>query len=77
MAEVVPDQIIHLASPFDAPTTAERHQCGTARTPPAGTCPAKGAPPLLEPQALQAIHADSSDPTRQDGPVPRHRRLRA
>jgi hypothetical protein len=59
VSEVVPDQIIHLASAFDAPTTATGASAGTPRTPPAGTCPAKGAPPLLEPQALQAIHADA------------------
>ena len=75
VAEVVPDQIIHLASPLDAPTSSERHRSGSGRTPPAGTCPAKGAPPLLEPQALQAIHADAV-PERRDGPVPRDRRLR-
>jgi hypothetical protein len=59
VAEVVPDQIIQLSSPFDAPATSSATSSGTPRTPPAGTCPAKGAPPLLEPQALSAIHADA------------------
>jgi hypothetical protein len=59
VSEVIPDQIIHLASPFDAPATPDGANSGAARTPPAGTCPAKGAPPLLEPQALQTIHADA------------------
>ena len=62
VAEVVPDQIIHLASPFDAPKSTTGHVTTAGRTPPPGTCPAAGSPPLLEPQALQAIHADSSDP---------------
>ena len=43
--------------------------------PPAGHLPGPGAPPLLEPQALSAIHADASDPERQNGPLPRDRRL--
>jgi hypothetical protein len=62
VSEVVPDQIIHLASPFDAPATPDTPGAtsSTARTPPAGTCPAPGAPPLLEPQALSDIHADSA-----------------
>jgi hypothetical protein len=63
VAKVVPDQIIKLASPFDAP--AASGASSASRTPPAGTCPAKGAPPLLEPQALGAIHADSTDPSAQ------------
>jgi len=61
VAKVVPDQIIKLASPFDAPPTAGAAGSGS-RTPPAGTCPAKGEPPLLEPQALTAIHADAATP---------------
>jgi Subtilase family/Peptidase inhibitor I9 len=60
VAEVVPDQIIRLASPFDAPSTPTT--TSTGRTPLAGTCPAPGAPPLLEPQALEDIGADSSNP---------------
>jgi hypothetical protein len=62
VAEVVPDQIIHLASPFDAPPAAGTATTTTGRTPPPGTCPAPGAPPLLEPQALEAINADSTTP---------------
>jgi hypothetical protein len=62
VAEVVPDQIIHLANSFDSPSTAKGPSTTAGRTPPPGTCPAVGAPPLLEPQALQAISADSSDP---------------
>jgi hypothetical protein len=61
VAEVVPDQIIKLDSPFDA-AAASSAASSTSRTPPAGTCPAKGAPPLLEPQALGAIHADATTP---------------
>jgi hypothetical protein len=64
VAKVVPDQIIKLASPFDAPASSGATS-SASRTPPAGTCPAKGAPPLLEPQALGAIHADSTDPNAQ------------
>ncbi|MGA2528204.1 MAG: S8 family serine peptidase [Acidimicrobiales bacterium] len=63
VAEVVPDQIIHLANSFDTPQTTKDPTTTTGRTPPPGTCPAPGAAPLLEPQALQAIGADSSDPT--------------
>jgi hypothetical protein len=62
VAEVVPDQIIRLSSPLD-PAAATSTTTAAARTPIAGTCPAPGAAPLLEPQALQAISADSSDPT--------------
>jgi len=62
VGEVVPDQIIQLASPFDAPRTPRQGSTPAGRTPPPGTCPAPGAPPLLEPQALQAIGADSTDP---------------
>ncbi len=62
VAEVVPDQIIRLASPFDASRTSRHGSTPAGRTPPPGTCPAPGAPPLLEPQALQAIGADSTDP---------------
>ena len=36
---------------------------GGGRTPVPGTCPAKGAPPLLEPEALQTMHVNSLDPT--------------
>ncbi|MGH9016911.1 MAG: S8 family serine peptidase, partial [Acidimicrobiales bacterium] len=64
VAEVVPDQVIHLASPLDAPSTAGGADSG-GRTPPAGTCPAKGAPPLLEPQALSTIGADATTPNAQ------------
>ena len=62
VAEVVPDQIIHLATPFDAPALVGSAATGTGRTPPAGTCPTSGAPPLLEPQAIQTINADSTTP---------------
>ena len=59
VAEVVPDQVINLQGPLDAPDTSS----GTAAMAPVpGTCNAKGAPPLLEPQALQTIGADSQDP---------------
>jgi hypothetical protein len=62
VSEVVPDQIIKLASPVDASSSTTS---GPTRTPPAGTCPAKGAPPLLEPQALEAIHANATTPNAQ------------
>jgi len=61
VAEVIPDQIIQLASPFNAASTTT-NPTASARTPVAGTCPAPGAPPLLEPQALQTISADSATP---------------
>jgi hypothetical protein len=60
VAEVVPDQIIKLASPFN---TAANGPASGGGTPVPGTCPAKGAAPLLEPQALQTTHTDSSDPS--------------
>ena len=62
VAEVVPDQIIQLASPFDAPSTGAATTTGASRTPVPGTCSANPSKPVLEPQALQAIHAASSDP---------------
>jgi len=59
VADVVPDQIIQLASPVDASSTS-----GTSagRTPVPGTCSSTPTAPALEPQALQTIHADSSNP---------------
>jgi Subtilase family/Peptidase inhibitor I9 len=65
VAEVVPDQIIQLANPFDAPNSSTGATVSTGRTPPAGACPAPGAPPLLEPQALEDIGADSASPNAQ------------
>jgi hypothetical protein len=59
VAEVIPDQIIKLGSALDAESFAAKSD---NLTPAPGTCPAPGAPPLLEPQALSTIHADSSDP---------------
>ena len=46
VAEVVPDQIIHLATPFTRPRRRSRPD----RTPVPGTCPAPSAPPLLSPR---------------------------
>jgi hypothetical protein len=60
VSEVVPDQIIHLASPLDSTSTPATSSAG--RTPVPGTCNAPGAPPLLEPQAISTIGADSSNP---------------
>ena len=60
VAEVVPDQIIKLASPFNATSTAA--PTAAARSPLPGTCSSSPTNPALEPQALQTIHADSSDP---------------
>ncbi len=58
VAEVVPDQIIQLASP--------QHSAGIQRREAAPPCRARARPiPTsreLAPQALQAIHADSSNP---------------
>jgi peptidase inhibitor I9 len=62
VAEVVPDQIIHLASPFDAASAGTATTTGPARTPLPGTCAANPAKPALEPQAIEAIHADSPNP---------------
>jgi hypothetical protein len=59
VAKVVPDQLIKLAHPFGA---QPRGDANSGRTPVAGTCPAKNAPPLLEPQALQTMHVNSPDP---------------
>jgi hypothetical protein len=64
VAEVVPDQLIRLSPSLD-PTSATGSRTGAGRTPIAGVCPAPGAAPLLEPQALQAISAASADPTAQ------------
>ena len=61
VAEVVPDQIIQLASPFDA-ASAGTATTGPARTPLPGTCAANPAKPALEPQAIEDIHADSPNP---------------
>jgi subtilisin family serine protease len=57
IAEVVPDQIIHLASPETAaPATT------ASRTAVPGTCSANPATPVLQPQALSLIHAASDNP---------------
>jgi len=58
VAEVIPDQIIHLASPTAAAPTSS----GT-RTPVPGTCSTDPSKPVLAPQALSLMHVDSSDPT--------------
>ncbi len=63
VAEVIPDQIIQLASPFDAPSAATSNTTAASRTPLPGTCSANPSKPALEPQALEAIRADSSNPT--------------
>jgi Peptidase inhibitor I9 len=61
VAEVIPDQIIQLASPFNAPSTPSTPTPGT-RTPVPGTCSSNPNNPMLEPQALQAINAASQNP---------------
>lgn len=61
VAEVVPDQIIHLA-PEEATATAASSSASPTRSPLPGECPAPGAAPQLAPQALSDIHADSSNP---------------
>jgi Peptidase inhibitor I9 len=59
VAEVVPDQIVYMASPniTHAPLTS------SGRTPVPGTCAPDPAKPELSPQALSLIKADSSDPS--------------
>ena len=61
VAEGVPDQIIHLAPIPQAPTTTGTNTAA-GQTPVPGTCSNNPSAPILEPQALTAIHADSSDP---------------
>ncbi len=62
VAEVVPDQIIKLAPLAEAPSTGT---AAAGRSPVATTCSSNSSQPELEPQALSAIHADSSDPNAQ------------
>ena len=57
VAEVVPDQIIQLTTPNDQTTAS-----ASPRSPLPGTCATNPKNPELAPQALTAIHADSSDP---------------
>ena len=59
VAEVVPDQIINMASPTVTPAPSSP----ATRTPVPGTCSTDSSKPELEPQALSLIKADSSDPT--------------
>jgi Subtilase family/Peptidase inhibitor I9 len=61
VAEVIPDQIIQLAPPFDAASTPSTPSA-TGRNPVPGTCSSNPSQPMLEPQALQAIHAASQNP---------------
>jgi hypothetical protein len=58
VAEVIPDQIIHLAAP-----TVVNASSGGTRTPLAGTCSTDPSKPELSPQALSLMNVDSSDPT--------------
>ncbi|HEY1652217.1 MAG TPA: S8 family serine peptidase [Acidimicrobiales bacterium] len=62
VAEVVPDQIIKLAPLAEAPSTGTT---AAGRSPAPNTCSSNSSQPELEPQALSAIHADSSDPNAQ------------
>ncbi|HWD54184.1 MAG TPA: S8 family serine peptidase [Acidimicrobiales bacterium] len=62
VAEVVPDQIIKLAPLTETPSTAP---AAPGRSPAPTTCSSSSSQPELEPQALSAIHADSSDPNAQ------------
>jgi len=68
VAESFPTRSSKLASPFDAAATPSA--TGSAsRTPPAGTCPAKGAPPLLEPR--RSVSSTPTPPLRTPGrPAP-------
>jgi hypothetical protein len=62
VAEVIPDQIIHLANTFGPDTTSSTTSPSSlSRTPVAGTCSSNPNRPELEPQALSDIHADSSN----------------
>ena len=62
VAEVIPDQIIQLAPVTTASSNAPGDAHTRGRTPVPGTCSTNPNRPALEPQALSAIHADSSDP---------------
>jgi len=62
VAEVIPDQIIRLASPLDSSSKAAT---SLTRTPVAGTCATNPSHPALAPQALQAVAADSGQPGAQ------------
>jgi hypothetical protein len=57
VAKVVPDQIIHLATPTIATPSSS-----ATRTPVPGTCSTDPNKPELSPQALSLIHADSTAP---------------
>jgi hypothetical protein len=57
VAEVVPDQLIQLASPETTTATP-----AAGRTPIPGTCSSNPAKPQLDPQALSLIHAASDNP---------------
>ena len=63
VARVIPDQIIHLAPVNTASLGARGNSPSSGRAPVAGTCSTNPNKPALEPQALSAIHADSSNPT--------------
>ena len=62
VAAVVPDALVKGAplAPSQQPAKANT-AAGTANVP--GACPAPGAKPLLEPEALAVTHTDSDDPT--------------
>ena len=62
VAAVVPDELLRVPAPV---TTPLPHPAGPAThggPAPATVCPAPGAPPLLEPEALTVTHTDSDDP---------------
>ena len=61
VAEVVPDQIIHLA-PVPAASGIGAHT-STGNSPVPGTCSSNPNKPALEPQAISDIHADSANPS--------------
>ena len=60
VSEVIPDQVIQLASPQQA--SSRMLNTGAKVTPLPGTCSTNPADPQLEPQALQLLHADSNNP---------------
>ncbi len=60
VAAVIPDSVVK-GAPSQALTKAAAQEAGTAAGP--GVCPAPGAKPLLEPEALSVTHTASDDPS--------------
>lgn len=60
---VVPDQVVQLPGPVNAPGAPISTSGPRDGTPVAGTCPSDPTKPLLEPEALQTTHTAYSDPS--------------